>query len=482
MEYDPNMTPAANIKNNSPAKHHPAQRAVIAIVGRANVGKSTLLNRLAGRPIALTHDAPGMTRDIQTIETELWGFPVSLSDSAGIQTEIQNPASALDTAINTKIQELIAYADVNMMLIDARSGITPMDTEIARLLRRQNRPVVIVANKCEGHASNAAEAFQLGLGEVVEISAAHGLGMDALYEALHPLLASICAPNPDTPPAHHDKTQLRLAVVGRPNVGKSTLINQILGTQRQLTGTEPGITRDAITFSACWNQQPLTLIDTAGLRRKARVHNQMEKLSAADTIKTIKYATTVLLMLDAQTPLEKQDLTIAHQVLDEGRCLVLALNKTDLTPNPQTTETNAAKRLAHLLPQAAGIPCIAISARTGNGLIRLHKHIYATNQQWNRRIPTAALNTWLQDAVTRTPPPAHAGLRPKLRYITQTRTRPPGFVLFSQRANRLPPAYVRYLTNDMRNHFNMWGTPMRMFLRKPNNPYDKTPPKPYTRP
>ncbi|HSR71944.1 MAG TPA: ribosome biogenesis GTPase Der, partial [Kiloniellales bacterium] len=448
----------------------------VAIVGRPNVGKSTLFNRLVGRRLALVDDQPGVTRDRREGPAQLFDLRFTAIDTAGLD---EADDASLEARMQAQTDRAVAEADLVLLLIDARTGVTPLDEHFAARLRRGPAPVVLVANKCEGALGEAGrlEAFALGLGEAIPISAEHGLGLsdlhDAMREKLGPPEAAEATVSEEAAEAPHEEGPLRLAVVGRPNVGKSTLVNVLIGEERLLTGPEAGITRDAIALDWAYDGRPVRLVDTAGLRRRARTTGKIEKLSAADALRAIKLAEVVVLMIDAEAPLEKQDLTIARLCVEEGRALVLALNKWDLCADPRATLKAVEDRLQRSLPQTRGIPVVPVSALRRRGLDRLMAAVFAAHEVWNRRIPTAALNRWLAGTTEAHPPPAPGGRRIRLRYMTQARTRPPTFALFCSRPEALPDSYLRYLENALREDFDLPGTPIRIHLRKGENPYDK---------
>jgi GTP-binding protein len=456
----------------------------IAIVGRPNVGKSTLFNRLAGRRAALVHDRPGVTRDRREGEATLADLAFTLVDTAGLEDA---PAESLAARMREQTERAIATADAVLFMIDARAGVTPEDAALARQLHKAGRPVILLANKSEGKAGQAGllDAFRLGLGDPVAISAAHGEGLDGLYEALAPLidkagLANEVAAAPDASteqgPAEEAEEEpdrpIRIAIVGRPNVGKSTLVNRLLGEDRMLTGPEAGITRDAIATATTYRGRPIVLVDTAGLRRRARISDEVEKLATSDSIDAIRRCHVVVLVVEAGAILDKQDLTLADLAITEGRALVIAVNKWDAATDRRAALKRLADRLEAALPQAKGVPTVTISAREGTGMDSLMKAVRSAHTAWNRRIATAALNRWLAEATQRHPPPAvRGGGRVKLRYATQVASRPPTFVLFSQRADELPESYSRYLVNSLREAFDLPGVPIRLGLRKRANPF-----------
>ncbi len=446
----------------------------VAIIGRPNVGKSTLFNRLVGRQLALVDDVPGVTRDRREGGGHIADLEFRLIDTAGLE---EAPPDTLAGRMQAQTERSLDLADVALLVIDARAGLTPADGHFARWLHRSGKPVVLVANKAEGRAAVAGldEAYALGLGDPVAISAQHGEGMGDLYERLLPFAPGRDVAAPDEGAAgdleEAEAKPLQLAIVGRPNVGKSTLVNRLIGEDRVLTGPEPGITRDAIAIEWRWGGRPIRLIDTAGMRRRARIEARLERLSVADTLRAVRFAETVILVLDAEQPLERQDLTIANLVAEEGRALVLALNKSDLVADRAALLKSLRERLETALPQLSGVPLVAVSGLSGSGLPALMKAVFAADAVWNRRVPTAALNRWLARMQERHPPPLVAGRRLRLRYMTQVNTRPPSFALFASKPGELPEAYRRYLTNALRQDFELPGTPIRLMLRKSENPY-----------
>jgi GTP-binding protein len=437
------------------------------IVGRPNVGKSTLFNRLAGRALAIVDDTPGVTRDWREGEGHIADLGFRIVDTAGLE---EAAADSLAGRMSAGTERLLAEANVALLVVDAREGLTESDRHFARALRRSGRPVVLVANKAEGRAALAGigEAHALGFGEPVAISAQHGEGMGDLYEALLPFAG---APDEDEAATEEAPRPLHLAIVGRPNVGKSTLLNRLLGEERVLTGPEPGITRDAIAVDWSWRGRDIRLFDTAGLRRRARIEEKLERLSAGDTLRAIRFADTAILVLDALQPLERQDLTIANLVAEEGRALVLALNKWDVVKDRDLALKRLRERLETSLPQLQGLAVVPVSGLAGTGVEALMKAVLAADAVWNKRVPTGALNRWLATLLERHPPPLSAGRRLRLRYITQVNTRPPSFALFASQPGELPESYRRYLVNSLRQDFALPGTPIRMMLRKGENPY-----------
>jgi GTPase len=440
----------------------------VAIIGRPNVGKSTLFNRLVGRQLALVDDLPGVTRDRREGQGRIADLTFRLIDTAGLE---EAPPDTLAGRMRAQTARSLDEADVALLVIDAREGLTPGDRHFARWLRRAGKPVVLVANKAEKSSALAelAESYALGLGDPVPLSARHGEGLGELYERLLPF-----APTTEAePPAVDEQGEkpLQLAIVGRPNVGKSTLVNRLLGEERVLTGPEPGITRDAIAIDWAWQGRSIRLVDTAGMRRRARVEERLERLSAGDTLRTVRFAGTVVLVVDAQQPLERQDLTIANLVAEEGRALVLAVNKWDLVRDRGAALSRWRETLEESLPQLKGLALVPVSGLTGSGLDGLMQAVFAADAVWNKRVPTPVLNRWLAATQEHHPPPLVAGRRLRLRYMTQVNTRPPTFALFASKPGELPEAYRRYLVNALRQHFDLPGTPIRLMLRKGANPY-----------
>ena len=439
----------------------------VVITGRPNVGKSTLFNRLAGRRAALVADTPGVTRDRKEAEARLRGRTVRLIDTAGLE---EAPPETLAGRLRAGAAVAVALADLVVFVIDARDGVTPADRHFARWLRRQDRPVLLVANKAEGRLSSSAvmEAFELGLGDPVAVSAEHGEGIADLMLAIADSLPSDDA----TADREAAERALRLAVVGRPNAGKSTLINRLLGEERMITGPEPGLTRDAISVLLHDAEgHPVELVDTAGLRRRARVESPLEKMSVNAAIEALKMAEVVALMVDATEGLHDQDLQIARLIEREGRAAVIALNKWDAVTDRSAARRALHDRLGSSLAQMKGIAVVPLSALTGAGVERLLPAVRRAHAVWNTRLPTAALNRWFEQALTRHPPPLVDGRRLRLRYITQPKARPPTFLAFGTRAERIPEDYQRYLINSLRETFELPGTPIRLQLRGTKNPY-----------
>lgn len=444
----------------------------VAIVGRPNVGKSTLFNRLVGRRLALVDDRPGVTRDRREGEAKLGDLSFKVIDTAGLEDAERQTLSA---RIQAQTAAAMAQADAVLFLVDAREAATPADRAFADLIRRSGKPTILVANKSEGRAGElgALEAYALGLGEPIAISAEHGEGLAGLYDALRAALPAATEPSQDAtaaPPSAETKP-IRIAVVGRPNTGKSTLINRLIGEERLLTGPEAGITRDAIAVELDWRGRPFRIHDTAGLRRRSRIEEKLEKLSVADALNAIRFAEVVIVLIDSQAPFEEQDIRIADLVEREGRAIVIAVNKWDLVEHEAGALTRLRAEVDRLLPQVKGVPVVALSARTGDGLDRLMAAVEESYVNWNRRVPTAALNRFLAQTVSAHPPPAIKGRALRLDYITQPKARPPSFVLFSARAQALPETYRRYLVNGLRENFELPGTPIRLTLRAKQNPY-----------
>jgi GTP-binding protein len=442
----------------------------LAIVGRPNVGKSTLFNRLAGKKLAIVDDRPGVTRDRRFGTGRLGDLDLQLIDTAGFEDVADE---SLEARMRQQTERAVADADVILFVIDAREGVTPLDELFAVLLRRSGKPVIVVANKTEGRAGEAGalEAFNLGLGEPVSISAEHGEGLGDLYAAV--LAAEPAAEEMDHGGPDRGEKPIRIAVVGRPNAGKSTLVNRLIGEERLLTGPEAGITRDAVSVDWDWDGRRIRLVDTAGLRRKARVEQGLERLSTQDTLRSITFAEVVLLVMDATHPFETQDLTIADLVEREGRALVFVLAKWDLVEDPGARLRAFIERAEEMLPQLRGAPVVALSAETGRGLDRLMPSVVKAHGDWSTKIKTRDLNDWLRLAVERHPPPAVNGRRVKPKYMAQTKARPPTFVLFASRADKLPESYRRYLINSIRQSFDLPGTPIRITVKTGKNPFDE---------
>jgi GTP-binding protein len=450
----------------------------IAIIGRPNVGKSTLFNRLVGQKLALVDDEPGVTRDRREGQARLYDLQFTIIDTAGLD---EGAKGSLTARMQEQTETAIALADALMFVIDARMGLTPNDRAFADFARRANKPVVLVANKAEGKHGEvgAMESYALGLGDPVQISAEHGEGLSDLYDALRVLM-----PEPVEEGEEFDdddiieqdeeelaKRPIRVAIVGRPNAGKSTLINHLLGEERLLTSAEAGTTRDSISVEINWQGRDFRVFDTAGLRRRSRIEEKLEKLSVADALRAVRFAEVVVMMMDAQNRFEEQDLRITDLIEREGRALVLAVNKWDLMEKKGSLISALRTDADHWLPQVRGAPIVAVSGLMGEGIDRLMKAIQDAYAVWNKRVPTAALNRWFEQAVDANPPPAVSGRRLKLNYITQNKARPPSFVLFCSRADAVPQSYLRYLTNSLREVFDLPGTPIRIALREKANPF-----------
>lgn len=462
----------------------------VAIIGRPNVGKSTLFNRLVGKRVAIVDDTPGVTRDRREGSANIADMEFTVIDTAGLENAHDD---SLESRMRQQTETAYLDADVALLMIDARVGVTSVDEHFTQWLRRHKTPVILVANKCEGNAAQAGlmESYSLGLGDPVPLSAEHGEGLADLYAALRPYAdaaeAEAAKVEADTEfelekfPDSGEETDddnimnrpLQLAIVGRPNVGKSTLINKLLGEERLLTGPEAGITRDSISVPWTHNGREFNLIDTAGLRRRARVTGKIESLSGAETRRAIDYAQVVVLVLDADDMLEKQDLTIARNVIEEGRALILAVNKWDTVKDPKAALGRLHDRMQTSLSQVRGIPVVTMSAKTGRGLDKMLDAVLDVFEVWNRRVPTAKLNRWLEEILEHHQPPMVSGRRVKVRYMTQSKTRPPTFALFVSHSAGLPESYQRYMANALREDFGLWGIPLRLMVRKGNNPYAK---------
>jgi GTP-binding protein len=441
----------------------------IAIIGRPNVGKSTLFNRLVGQKLALVDDEPGVTRDRREGEARLGDLEFTVIDTAGLD---EGQKGSLTARMQEQTETAIKLADALMFVVDARTGLTPTDRAFADVARRANKPVLLLANKSEGKQGDAGamEAYALGLGEPIQVSAEHGEGLGELYQALRALLPA--RPEEDADEGEEGgKRPIRVAIVGRPNAGKSTLINHLLGEERLLTSPEAGTTRDSIAVDIDWKGASFRVFDTAGLRRRSRIEEKLEKLSVADALRAVRFAEVVVLLMDAQHRFEEQDLRIADLIEREGRALVIAVSKWDLVDGKPGQITALRTDADHWLPQVVGVPIVAISGFTGEGVDRLMQAIEKAYAVWNKRVPTSALNRWFEGADSANPPPAVSGRRLKLNYITQSKARPPSFVLFCSRADAVPQSYLRYLTNSIREAFGLPGTPVRITLREKQNPF-----------
>ena len=464
----------------------------VAIVGRPNVGKSTLFNRLVGKKLALVDDTPGVTRDRRPGDARLVDLKFRIIDTAGLE---EAAPDTLEGRMRAQTEAAIEEADLSLFVVDAKTGLTPVDTALADMLRRKGKPVVLVANKSEARGSDGGfyDSFTLGLGEPTPISAEHGQGMLDLRDAIVAAIgeerafppkedeavtdvdvrAEAAAEDEDFEPEYDETKPLRVAIVGRPNAGKSTLINRFLGEDRLLTGPEAGITRDSILVPWEYEGRTINLVDTAGIRRKARVEGKLEKLAVSDSLRSLQYAEVVVLLLDAQIPFEKQDLALADLVEREGRALVIALNKWDTIEDKNARLAELREECERLLPQLRGVPLVTISGLQGRNLDKLMQAIFAIEQKWNSHVSTTKLNRWLGAVTESHPPPAVSGRRVKMRYMTQAKIRPPSFIVFSTRAESVPASYQRYLVNSLRESFNLQGTPIRLWLRSGKNPFAK---------
>ena len=455
----------------------------VAIIGRPNVGKSTLFNRLVGRRLALVDDTPGVTRDRREGEGHVGDLSFTIVDTAGLE---EGDGGTLAGRMRAQTETALTDCDAILFVIDARTGLTPTDRHFAQLVRRAGKPIILLANKAEGHAGRegAIEAYGLGIGDPILFSAEHGEGLSDLYDALAEALPASARLDPDEEEqeplilgeeedgSEVDPTKpLRIAVLGRPNAGKSTLLNRILGEDRLLTGPEPGLTRDSISIETTWRDRKLKLFDTAGLRRRARVVEKLEKLAVADALRAVRFAEVVVLLLDATIPFEKQDLTLADLVEREGRALVIGLNKWDLIENKSAKAQELRAEADRLLPQLRGVRVIPVSGLTGAHVDKLLEAVIATHEIWNKRVSTGRINRWLAPVIDATPPPAVSGRRIKIRYMTQLKARPPLFALFGNQLDELPESYKRFLTNGLRETFDFAGVPMRLSTRSSKNPF-----------
>jgi GTP-binding protein len=446
-------------------------RLKLAIVGRPNVGKSTLFNRLAGKKLAIVDDQPGVTRDRREADGHLGDLDLDLIDTAGFEDLTDE---SLEARMRAQTDAAIAQADVILFLIDARVGVTPVDERFAELVRRTNKPVLLGANKAEGRAGEAGvlEAYALGLGEPIGMSGEHGEGMSELYAALLSAVPHLTAPAGDEAPGDPSTRPIPLAIIGRPNAGKSTLVNALLGEERMLTGPEAGITRDAISVDWQWKGRSFRLVDTAGMRKKAKVQERLEVASVADTIRAIRFADVCVMVMDQSEAFEKQDLSIADLVIREGRAIIFALAKWDQVQDPSAHMVEMRARLNESLPQAKGAALVKLSAIAGRGLDELMEAVVQANEDWNARVKTGDLNKWLAYMLERHPPPAVNGRRIKPRYMAQIKARPPTFVLMCSRASALPESYKRYLVNGIREAFDLPAAPIRLLVRQNRNPFD----------
>lgn len=456
--------------------------ATVAIIGRPNVGKSTLFNRLVGKKLALVDDRPGVTRDRREGEAALGHLRFNVIDTAGLE---EADKDSLAGRMRAQTETAIAQADVILFMIDARLGLTPMDQPFAELVRRSGKPVILLANKAEGKKGldGILESYALGLGDPVPFSAEHGEGTSDLLEALAPFVdvepeededdAWAEAPAADADEENDPNKPLRVTIIGRPNAGKSTLVNRMIGEERLLTGPEAGITRDTISVDYEWRGRPVKLFDTAGMRKRARIEEKLEKLSVADALRAIRFAEVVVVLLDSTIPFEKQDLTLVDLTEREGRAVVIGLNKWDLVADKQGLLAELKEKAGHLLAQVRGVPIVPLSGLAGEGIDRLMQAVFSAYEVWNRRVSTARINRWLEGVLSAHPPPAVAGRRIKIRYMTQAKARPPTFALFGNQLDHLPVSYTRYLVNNLREAFELPGTPIRLHTRGGQNPFDK---------
>ncbi len=462
------------------ARTNPA-RPAIAIVGRPNVGKSTLYNRLTGTRDALVSDLPGLTRDRREGEAKFRGHTLTIIDTAGLE---EAPKGSIQARMRAQSEAALQAADLILFVIDARDGVTGADEVFARIARNAGKPVIAVANKSEGKKGTDGfyDAFALGFGDPLAISAEHGDGLDELERECLAALGLKAIPrrkrnrDPDAEPEPEEdeaspQRPIRVAIVGRPNAGKSTLVNALLGEDRMITGPEPGLTRDSIASDTVWQGRPIRLFDTAGLRKKAKIHEKGELLSASDAVRAIRFAEVVVVLIDAERPLEQQDLIIAEMAAEEGRALVIAINKWDLVENKQALLKDIRETIAVKMSQVLGVELVTVSARSGRGLDRLQEAVLKAHEIWNKRVSTNKLNTWLADAMQRHAAPASKGRRIKIKYMTQASARPPTFIAFSSQAGGLPGSYVKYLVNSLRAAFDMPGTPIRFQVRQTHNPF-----------
>lgn len=469
----------------------------VAIIGRPNVGKSTLFNRLVGRKLAIVDDTPGVTRDRRRHSGKLYDLRFDVIDTAGLE---EAAANSLEGRMRAQTETAIQEADLVLFMIDSRSGLMPDDRTFADVVRRTGKPVVLVANKAEARSAQGGmlEGWELGMGEPIPFSAEHGEGLADLRQAIVDAIGEERAlpeddeddivilksdsdfalvgedvedPDDEIIPEYDTSKPLQIAVVGRPNAGKSTLINAFIGEERLLTGPEAGITRDSISVDWNWRGRRIKLFDTAGMRRKSRIQEKLEKMSVADGLHAIRFAEVVIIVLDATIPFEKQDLQIADLIIREGRAPIIAFNKWDLIENPQELLAELREKTARLLPQVRGLQAVTVSGETGKGLDKLMEAVEKTHRVWNRRVSTGKLNRWIEGVLAHHPPPAVAGRRLKIKYITQVKTRPPGFVLSCSRPDAMPQSYIRYLVNGLRETFDMPGVPIRMVLRASENPF-----------
>lgn len=466
---------------------------MIAIVGRPNVGKSTLFNRLIGKKLALVDDQPGVTRDLREGEAKLRNLKLNLIDTAGLEVASQH---SLQYRMSSLSLNAIKTADACLFVIDSRIGITAADQTYAEIVRKTSNLVILVANKVEGRAAESGiyESFALGLGEPVAISAEHGIGIEELKQKIIDNVDKYLSDNKrisdkqfikqdyssllnKTEHSDHDGViykdkDIQLSIIGRPNSGKSTLINKIVGNNRLLTGPEAGITRDAISSSIVWGEQRFKIFDTAGMRKKAKIQDKLERLSVSDGIRAIRFSEVIIILVDVNSPFDSQDLKIADLAEREGRCVIIAINKWDLVKNKDKKMFELRESLNNLLPQLFGVPLVFVSGLLGEGLPKLNKKVLSAHKIWNMRVPTSKLNIWLTDKLSAHPPPSINGKRIRIRYMTQVKNRPPSFVIFSSLPDSVPESYKRYLVNGLRKDFGLLGVPIRLMFRSGSNPYD----------
>ena len=451
------------------AEQRPAK---IAIIGRPNVGKSTIFNRLAGKKLAIVNDTPGVTRDVRETRSKLRGHDMVLMDTAGFENA---KGQKLEARMRAQTEAAVRDADICLFVYDAREGVLPLDRTFADFVRKTGKPTVLVANKCESRASDpgVSEGYSLGMGDPIEVAAEHNIGFVDLDDAVELALRGISL-EVEVDEIDREEAPVRIAFVGRPNAGKSTLINTLIGQDRLLTGPEAGVTRDSITIDYMWQGRRVQFHDTAGMRKKAKVQETLEKLSVQDSLRAIKFAQVVVLLMDATSPFDKQDLQIADLCEREGRALVIGVTKWDLAENKSEMSKALRETAGRLLPQLRGCPVVMFSGLTGKSVDRLFPAIERVQVDWSAKVKTSELNDWLMEKVRRHPPPAVNGRRIKPKYISQTKTRPPTFVLKCSRATKLPESYRRYLVNGLREDFDLMGIPIRLFVRADENPYDNT--------